>query len=316
MLKVHHSETLMTKYARKHAANLLKLVRERINRPQNNFLNAYFTSDAIIREILYAKPRKLLNINEEIYKTLMPANLKVDINDAAKRVFNYSVFSNRDYLKYRGDDLYKLLDFHTCPYCNLRDIKAVLNESGQVIMKQAFDHFFADSKFPFLAISFYNLVPCCTPCNTNFKRNEKMKLKKNTHPYLNGYDKDCTVDIKNYVDIDSILAKTPGHFDIFLNNVSGKKPHAGNNKLFRLDEQYRGYKDDVRTTLRKTVNYGRAQLKSILILSKVNGQTAFETTFGTKHKFREQHQKALSKMNSDIVRKYGSKQLKKVLKVD
>ena len=57
------------------------------------------------------------------------------------------------------------LNLTVCPYCN-RDY--INGRSGDNSGCQL-DHFFCRSKYPFLAVSLYNLVPSCSVCN-NIKR--------------------------------------------------------------------------------------------------------------------------------------------------
>ena len=59
-----------------------------------------------------------------------------------------------------------------CPYCNRTFIKHVkgrkTDEAGNDIvveLKAQLDHFYDKDKYPYLAVSRYNLVPCCPTCN-------------------------------------------------------------------------------------------------------------------------------------------------------
>lgn len=47
-----------------------------------------------------------------------------------------------------------------CPYCN----RAYINRTPKHTVCQL-DHFFSKTDYPILAVSFYNLVPCCGTCN-------------------------------------------------------------------------------------------------------------------------------------------------------
>lgn len=51
---------------------------------------------------------------------------------------------------------------HVCPYCN-RDY---INERDEKYPGGHLDHFFPRSEYPFLSICLYNLIPCCSICNT------------------------------------------------------------------------------------------------------------------------------------------------------
>lgn len=55
-------------------------------------------------------------------------------------------------------------DLSVCPYCGRQKID-VASYANKRTSKPPIDHFFPKSKYPFLAVSFRNLIPCCTNCN-------------------------------------------------------------------------------------------------------------------------------------------------------
>ena len=58
----------------------------------------------------------------------------------------------------------KDLDIKVCPYCN-RNYILNFQIKGKVNATAQLDHFFDKKKYPYLAISIYNLVPSCGTCN-------------------------------------------------------------------------------------------------------------------------------------------------------
>ncbi|MFX8327742.1 hypothetical protein ABTL71_18955, partial [Acinetobacter baumannii] len=70
----------------------------------------------------------------------------------------------------------------TCPYCNRSYIYYI---SRRKEIKPQIDHFFPKSKYPFLAMSFYNLIPSCQTCNGFGAKEEKDPLTEGLiNPYL------------------------------------------------------------------------------------------------------------------------------------
>lgn len=57
------------------------------------------------------------------------------------------------------------LGITVCPYCEEEYIEILHGENGQVLRTAQVDHFFPKSKFPALAMCFFNLVPCGPNCN-------------------------------------------------------------------------------------------------------------------------------------------------------
>lgn len=72
------------------------------------------------------------------------------------------------------------LGIKTCPYCN-NHYTLTIKKSKKANLH--FDHFYAKSKYPYLSLNFYNLIPCCAVCNTA-KGNMKFNYKDYIHPYF------------------------------------------------------------------------------------------------------------------------------------
>lgn len=88
----------------------------------------------------------------------------------------YEIFVKRSFdgdtrrvhaLKLDKDDFVKNLGIRICPYCGRSYIYRVekAGKGGDVAVKPQIDHFLPKSKYPFLGMNFYNLIPCCTQCN-------------------------------------------------------------------------------------------------------------------------------------------------------
>ncbi len=60
-----------------------------------------------------------------------------------------------------GKKWFELAGIETCPYCNRAYVFTLKNES----VRPEYDHYYPKSKYPFLCISMYNLVPSCGLCN-------------------------------------------------------------------------------------------------------------------------------------------------------
>ncbi len=75
-----------------------------------------------------------------------------------------------------------------CPYCNSESVYALEVVDRQKPYLSSFDHFFPKHRYPFLALSLYNLIPSCFRCNSQLK----LKLYRETwntyHPYIEDLD--------------------------------------------------------------------------------------------------------------------------------
>lgn len=195
-----------------HLNGLNKLVKKRVNNCKNDSIKAYLT-DSKIEDILTSKPNKLVKINEDFYSTISNSslngyltfksnshtkyaklsnpNLKRNrtnynrINKHVKSIFNYeNSFSVKDDTnsKYRAYKLAENHDINTCIYCNRLYTKTVINPKKTT--RPEFDHWFPKSKYPLLALSFFNLIPSCHVCNSAVKGDRDVSLNDFIHPYV------------------------------------------------------------------------------------------------------------------------------------
>ena len=75
----------------------------------------------------------------------------------------------------------EIMDVQTCPYCN-RQYTSTLKRNK---VRPTLDHYFPKSKYPFLALSIWNLVPCCSICNLA-KSDHDTRIRPILYPYEQG----------------------------------------------------------------------------------------------------------------------------------
>lgn len=79
--------------------------------------------------------------------------------------------------------LIKATNTRVCPYCNRIFVECV--DSKQKVVKGQLDHFYPKEKYPYLALSKYNLVPSCSYCNGGAgKHNTDARIKKLVNPFF------------------------------------------------------------------------------------------------------------------------------------
>lgn len=88
------------------------------------------------------------------------AMLKVYKNRFANGVNNFVDHEET----YNAYTLFRMMGLSVCPYCEMEYVQE-LDINGQKRRTLEFDHFFAKTDFPALAMCFYNLVPSCKQCN-------------------------------------------------------------------------------------------------------------------------------------------------------
>lgn len=106
-------------------------------------------------QVLVAKPAELREIIDTIrkrpYDKVFSSLLKV-----------YKKFAKWEGGKYCAEKLLKNLGLTVCPYCNRTYIHSIDEKKARVCQ---IDHFFNKKDYPYLALSFYNLIPSCYACN-------------------------------------------------------------------------------------------------------------------------------------------------------
>ena len=84
----------------------------------------------------------------------------------------YNCKETKTSYKFPKNELIDDVNADVCPYCNRTFIKHVSRKKNDkdggeidVEIKAQLDHFYDKDKYPYLAVSRYNLVPCCPTCN-------------------------------------------------------------------------------------------------------------------------------------------------------
>lgn len=102
----------------------------------------------------------------------------------------------------KGGDLYlwgQRLGVLSCPYCNRTYTISKLSKESSI--RPQYDHFFLKSKYPYLSVALYNIIPCCPYCNT-YKGTNNMyerasKNKAIMFPYKEGFGKNIVFSLEH-----------------------------------------------------------------------------------------------------------------------
>lgn len=166
------------------------------------------------------------------------------------------LFFYDSYEKWKAYDLATALDVRVCPYCN-RQYTFTTEEKGT---RPQFDHFFSREFYPYLSLSFYNLIPSCYICNSNLKHREKFAVDTHVHPYVEGFGSTANFSIKPK-DIGFITGKESSFEVVLRLNRDVPIDRAtivrinSNKRIFRMKDLYNQHKDYVGDLIRKAVVY-------------------------------------------------------------
>ena len=165
-----------------------------------------------------------------------------DLRDDSSKFYHivYNIFIDSIYdLDARFDKLefIKQIDIDTCTYCN-RSYIYYLSKDKKI--KPELDHFYPKNVYPYLGMSFYNLIPTCQTCNGFSAKSEQDPLDAGLiNPYLTKFD-----------DFQFTYEPVTGHvlstvLDKKSIEVKLKKNIPGHLTVFKLDLLYAQHADHV-----------------------------------------------------------------------
>lgn len=244
----------LSKYAAQHYEGVEKNIRKNLKNKSGKVID--FINDNL-ENIIRGEPQELNEIIEKL------SNLEMD---GMKSIFNYEGF--RTWQNYNAYTLANNLGLNVCPYCNRQYTFTLNSFDGKT--RPEFDHFYSQNKYPYLALSFYNLIPSCHICNSNLKGSEEFSIKENIHPYIEGYENDAKFSIKlepeSGIDIFYGLENSFA-LELKFNNLNLEKQKRieNNFKVFQLKNLYNMHKDYVKEIIQKSISYDENYLNSLFL---------------------------------------------------
>ena len=217
----------------------------------------------------------------ELYRILRNDIFEKEYNNWGRRQ------GKKSYGAYKFVDTLKL---KTCPYCNRNYTFIVDNDNGK--LRPEIDHFYPKSIYPFLAMSFFNLIPSCSICN----HTKSSKVKENLlNPYDIKEDSFKFTYIPNNVEF-TVVEKEKYNFDSFEIELKGNK---SNIELFKLKELYKQHKDIVLELLIKKAYYPQSYIDELSNFG-FSQDEIYRFLFCNYNKDEDLHKRPLSKLIKDI----------------
>jgi len=213
-------------------------------------------------------------------------------------------FYNDKWDKIKGYDRYFFVMNHnlqTCPYCNRNYIFTVNKKKNR--LRPEIDHFYPKSIYPFLAMSFYNLIPCCQICNHTKKDKDAFKDNLKSPYEMNFFDFKFKYKPKNISFYQINKNKyVEERFDIILNKTNSVET---NDEYFKLNLLYEQHKDIVLDLLLKKTIYTKSYIKELKENFKLKDDEIYRFLFCNYLKDEDLHKRPLSKLIRDISKDIG-----------
>lgn len=284
------------------------------NMSSSRFINLSIQLKNLIRNDIDITPGSYLD-NQKAFCNALSDKEKEILNV----IFPYNLFfQKKDHEWFYASKLANNLKTPVCPYCNREYINSVNTKKGRKVIGPTFDHFLSQKDFPFLKLSFYNLIPSCTTCNSRLKNQKEFDFKNFLYPYYDSYNGLATFklsykgtdiagkfDESKLIKVDDLsihIATTSKHIDkLHGDGVDMKK---GSLNIFMTEYIYNeSHKDvayDILDKYRKTT---RHHVKSITKLLNAEGKSVSEVyRFYLSNYHDEKHfnKRPLSRMTKDI----------------
>jgi len=266
----------------------------------HDFLEFLLTGDSL-EKLITLRP-------ENLKRTIRVMDIKFpELRDTSSKFYHiiYNVFISSVYNKtdrFDKFDFIKQIDVDTCPYCN-RSYIYYLSKDKKI--KPELDHFYPKNVYPYLGMSFYNLIPSCQTCNGFGAKSEHDPIVENlTSPYLlKDEDFEFTYEPVSGHILNTLLDKTSIE-------VKFKKNIPGHLSIFKLNLLYAQHADHViELIIKSKVKYSdtyREYLKSYaengLVLSDHEIDRMILGNFSASN---DAHLRPLAKIYQDIGKELG-----------
>ncbi len=144
--------------------------------------------------------------------------------------------------------------FPTCPYCNFTYLPRLTEDYFGLQI----DHHFSKSEYPYLAVSIFNLVPCCTVCN-HIKKEKDIRI---IYPYTEEFGNNAKFKYK----ISSLMEKDNylKEVEIDLKDSSLKEKIQNSIDTFQLENKYNGLSTEAEEIYFKHLASSSSQVDELL----------------------------------------------------
>ncbi len=264
-----------------------------------------------INKIIISKPEELEKISIDFeskgFQTRIYNNSKItDFGKELLEIFNYKSFRKGQKAVWFSNQL----NSKSCIICNTQYMLITKQKSKTKLLFHL-DHYFPKSVYPYLSLSYYNLIPCCSSCNTG-KSDIVFKLNENIHPYIDNFHELAKFKIEKSSLLEFLLDPNKNEDKINIkteirHKYFGKKDYEKKFEnyieQFKIDEQYSQFKDVAGETYLKSIYYNNARRKELKSFSNdmnLNDELINRFILGNYHLDKDLLKRPLAKFMKDI----------------
>jgi hypothetical protein len=129
----------------------------------------------------------------------------------------------------------KQFNLNYCPYCNKQELESIqrtdrLSGNTRIAALYQLDHFYPRARFPYLAVSFFNLIPGCSPCNAQLKQDKHFNIITHVNPFHKSFN-----DYFKFK-LSKVVVSSLNEVELEIEN---NRPHSANSIIdFELLQRY------------------------------------------------------------------------------
>lgn len=283
------------------------------------------TDDRRLKALLVSEPSRLYWLSEGMMRKILPGYNKAELEIYAKAVKantpkpsqrflirKYSILKDLERTfgyekalggnKYRSYMISSAANHNTCVYCNRQYTFNIERNGGKNdndrIARPALDHWFPKSLFPLMSLSYFNLIPSCTICNSAAKMDSVWMISTHIHPYL------TPPDVPRFKFCYKVgLSST---WEISFSNLTGEEKKTV--EALCLQEAYQAHsslevKDLIELATKNNGTYLKQLYRTILRLytDGVDKTKAYRLLLGTEMMTGDYKNRPMSKLKRDII---------------
>lgn len=270
--------------------------------------------------ILYGNVTNLEKIIEKMkdlgYQSLIHDGIKTTpFGEKILSLYNYTSWFRSK--QERGVWFAKCFSLKTCPYCNSQYTLTITKKKSNLKkVKFQFDHFYPKEKYPYLALSLYNLIPSCSSCNHN-KSSINITSKTGYHPYQNSLSEIAEFYLKYPAEFEKMTLEGVRKLDVdkeleiifqpkttILNEITTVNNH---DEMFDITEIYNLHKDIAHQMLISAKLNDKSYQKSIMPIKGLfsDNEALLKYILNTSLSSDEILKSAFTKFKQDIAKQLG-----------
>lgn len=282
------------------------------------FFYDFLAEDDHLEKIIIGYPQDLIELNDvfislvnkeygnssyQVFVKLSEAKrdkCKTPIADFFKEfktIINYEILKDDNH--YNSYTLTHNLGIRTCVYCNRVYTLTKRKISKGRLMNPQLNHWFPQSKFHLLQISFFNLVPSCEICNSRVKSSTQFNLIEHFHPYRIADEEEKIYFNYNFGVKDK--------YRVFFSSKSDSKIKRTSEEMY-IDQMYDAHQYELEDLIKMKQAYSTEyllKLKSSFPDANLTDNEMYRFVFGTELDEKNFHKRPMSKFKHDILKELG-----------